>query len=129
MGVKLAKTLAGPVGDTLIQDSVITQKGPAKMNTQGKTNPTRKPQNQPSQATLSMAKDGRTVKRLLWLKIIGSASPELRTMLISYIHLTSSLDHLLPSTDICIVRHETLLDEINTAESLLTGVTPEIWMK
>jgi hypothetical protein len=32
MSAQLAKTLAGPVGDTLIQDSVITQKGPAKMS-------------------------------------------------------------------------------------------------
>jgi hypothetical protein len=127
--LNLLKALASPVGNTPIQDSVVTQKGLAKMNTQGKHTPTRKPQPRPSKETLGLAQDAKVIRCLLWAKIISSATPEMKTMLLAYIHLTGSLDHLVPNTDRFTITHDTLLDEVALAESLLTGATHEVWTK
>lgn len=83
--------------------------------------------------TKALMRYGRDLATLLWQKVIASSTPETRQALFTWRHLMSMAESMLPEKDVSPryrnVEHESLLREIQAAEYILTGATPDIFAK
>lgn len=85
-----------------------------------------KPLKRYSPQTISLAHYGTGIRRLLWQKIIATAMPEQRGLLLAYANLLFTELQIIPYESTCVVSHDYLLEKIQTVEQLLTGFTNDM---
>ena len=76
--------------------------------------------------TLKLADYGKDLRRLMWVKMLHTATPEVRRLLICYTRLDKVVTAILPDRAEAVRSdHWALVDQINQAEDLMTGRTEE----
>ena len=97
----------------------------AESKTEGKTESKINPQ------AKALMHYGRDLATLLWQKAIASSTPETRQALFTWKRLLGIAESMLPEKDVAPryhnVEHEDVLRQVQAAEYLLTGATPDIF--
>ncbi len=84
-------------------------------------------------STKQLTRYGRDLASLLWQKTIADSTPETRRMLFTWSRLIHMAESVLPENELLPryrhLKHEDVLREVQKAETLLTGATPDMFSR